>query len=102
MEMAFGTEMKGEVWPPKARAGDPNRRVGSQGVPEKEKTRKGKRIEPPFGARKCSFKRDGPIAFGRLGGAMKEGTDLVGETGVRDLVLPLRSTVSFVPILSSV
>lgn len=33
---------------------------------------------------------------------MKEGTDLVGETGVRDLVLPLRSTVSFVSILSSV
>lgn len=83
MEVAFGTEMKGDLWPPKARAGGsdpehPNKEGGEQGD-YLEKMRNGNRLETPFGARKCSFKRDGPMAFGRLRGAMKEGADLKGE-----------------------
>lgn len=55
------------------------RRVGCQGSTWKGENKEGKQIEPPFGARKCSFKRDGPVAFGSLQGAMKEGEDLEGE-----------------------
>lgn len=70
VEVAFGTEMNGEAWPPKARAGGsdpghPNKEAGEPGD-YLEKARNGNRLETPFGARNCIFKRDEPAAFGRL------------------------------------
>lgn len=60
-------------WTPK-----PGRR-GARGVPKREKTRKGKRNEPLFGAKKYSFRRDGALVFGMKWDVVKGGADLEGE-----------------------
>lgn len=64
LEVSFGAETKGHIWPPKGRwdalsLDTQTRRVEGQGRARKEKTREGNKINHLPGVRKSSLKRNG-------------------------------------------